>query len=77
MARASKAAGSPGKCASCGKGLPKSMKSAMTRCPHCGKALKTDSSAIKGGCRHGSSGRHCTFRRRLTRVRRRCGAPRW
>jgi predicted RNA-binding Zn-ribbon protein involved in translation (DUF1610 family) len=49
MARASKAAGSPGKCASCGKGLPKSMKSAMTRCPHCGKALKTDSSAIKEG----------------------------
>jgi predicted RNA-binding Zn-ribbon protein involved in translation (DUF1610 family) len=45
-ARESKAAGSPGKCASCGKGLPKGMKSKMTRCPHCGKALKTESSAI-------------------------------
>ena len=47
MARESKAAGSPGKCASCGKGLPKGIKEKMTKCPHCGKALNTDSSAIE------------------------------
>jgi peptidoglycan hydrolase-like protein with peptidoglycan-binding domain/predicted RNA-binding Zn-ribbon protein involved in translation (DUF1610 family) len=60
-ARKSKADGSPGKCASCGKGLPKALKSAREKCPHCGKALKTDSDAIeeskvKGYARKGARG---------------------
>ena len=46
-ARKSKAHGSSGKCASCGKGLPKTIKSKMKKCPHCGKAVTTDSSAIE------------------------------
>lgn len=46
-ARESKADDSPGKCASCGKGLPKKVKSKMSKCPHCGKAVTTDSDAIE------------------------------
>jgi peptidoglycan hydrolase-like protein with peptidoglycan-binding domain/predicted RNA-binding Zn-ribbon protein involved in translation (DUF1610 family) len=46
-ARKSKAAGSPAKCASCGKAMPLNVKANRDRCPNCGKALKTDSSAVE------------------------------
>lgn len=38
----SKADNSPGKCASCGKGMPKAIKSKRAKCPHCGHTVKAE-----------------------------------